>query len=293
MEKKQEKQKFCSECNYRGYKIADDFSPFAKAISCPSCSQICSICQGEKFLKKTDQEGFTFFANCECQEQEFRMNLFNQAQIPSRFTTNLKKENFTEPFLKKPYQKSFKFVEKFHPLCKGLIFSGPIGCGKTTLISAIAQEITLEKGCSCLFFEFSRLLEEIRNNYNKQETESTLLDKICKSSLLIIDELGKGKNSEWELGIIENLVNRRYNSKQATLFTTNFSFKSEVLEAALKTKITERTYSRIQEMCDFIAIDGKDLRKIALVKTDEHKQSLKKSNQIQKNKEVDSELFTI
>jgi DNA replication protein DnaC len=265
-------QKNCTDCNGRGYQVVNSFPPLAKAIFCPSCSETCPLCQGENFLKKIDKEGLSFFEPCECQEKKVRFDLFNKAKIPSRFTTSFQEGNFNEAFLKKIYQKSAKFVKNFHPLCKGMIFSGTIGCGKTTLVTAIAQEVTLEKGHSCGFFEFSRLLEEIRNSYNSQTTETDILDKICKNELLIIDELGKGKNSEWELGIIESLVNRRYNSKQATLFTTNFSFKSADTELPLSTRITKRTYSRIQEMCDFISINGKDLRKIPLVKADEQEQ---------------------
>ena len=255
-------REYCKECNYKGYQVSGDYPPFATAIFCPSCSKICPLCYGERFYKKIDNHGKSFFVSCVCQKLAKKIDLFNQIKIPSRFTTNLQKENFTEDFLQESYQKSIAFITNFQPLCKGLLFSGDIGCGKTTLVSAIAQEITLNQGYSCLFFEFSRLLEEVRSGYQSGAAESELLDRVCSTSLLIIDELGKGKNSKWEMSIIEGVVNRRYNAKQTTIFVTNFTFQNSKTTEHLKYKITDRTYSRAQEMCDFIAIEGKDLRKI-------------------------------
>lgn len=271
-------EKHCEDCNYKGYQVIDHFPPFAKAIFCPSCYKICSLCKGERFLKKVSSNGRSFFDSCECQELGKRIDLFNQAKIPSRFTTSLEKKNFTESFLQESYKKSVQFTNNFQPLCKGILFSGMIGCGKTTLITAIAQKIILEKGYSCLFFEFSRLLEEVRNGYQNGATESEFLDEICSKSLLIIDELGKGKNSKWELSIMESLVERRYNAKQTTIFATNFSFTHSMGGEGLQGKITDRAYSRLQEICDFVAIQGKDLRKIPVVAKAESMSLVAKTN---------------
>ena len=255
------KKKFCKECDYQGYKVVDDRNAcFAEVIACPSCSfGLCPECQGEKFIEKKDDQGYMSLELCNCQQLKTKMSLFNRAKIPNRFTRNLQKENFREAFLKEAFAKSLEFVESFNPQAKGIIFSGVIGCGKTTLVSAIAQQITLQKGYSCLFFEFTMLLEEIRDTYSQQKSEMEILDKICANDLVIVDEIGKGKNSEWEIGIIESLVNRRYNNNQTMLFTTNFTFSGKK-DNLLKNRITARTYSRIQEMCDFITIEGKDLR---------------------------------
>ena len=250
------KQEFCKECDYLGYRIKDNYPPCAVAIMCPSCAHVCSWCQGEGFIKKVN-----LIMPCECQKLTNKIALFNKTKTPSRFTTSLKTENFSKNFLKEPYKQAVEFVKNFHPLSKGLVFFGPVGCGKTTLVSAIIQKITLEKEYSCLFVEFSRLLEEIKNCYsNNNQAEMDLLDKICRHPLLVIDELGTIKDTEWELGIIDNLINRRYNAKQTTLFTTNFTLKKCQDKPTLRSRLSKKTYSRIQEMCEFITIKGIDLR---------------------------------
>ena len=48
---------------------------------------------------------------------------------------------------------------------------------------------------------------------------------MARIPVLILDELGKGKNSEWEMNIIDKIIHQRYNAKKKTIFTTNYSFK--------------------------------------------------------------------
>ena len=145
-------------------------------------------------------------------------SLFNQAQIPSRFgEVSLYIDNKKQPALIASYKKAISFVTKPNKK-EGLLFSGEIGCGKTTLVCALAKELILEKQEACFFIEFPELLNRIKARYDKQESETEFLEEMARIPVLILDELGKGKNSEWEMNIIDKIIHQRYNAKKKNYF---------------------------------------------------------------------------
>jgi len=164
-----------------------------------------------------------------------------------------------------------RFVEEY-PLEKtGLLFIGPIGTGKTHLAVGTLQELLRSKGVPCRFCDYRELLKEIQNSYNPsvQTTELEILRPIFDTEVLVLDELGAVKPSEWVWDTVSLILNSRYNDKRTTIITTNFSDKpagqhsgahGAAREETLGDRIGERMRSRLHEMCRVVQMDGIDFR---------------------------------
>ena len=156
---------------------------------------------------------------------------------------------------------------------------GGVGVGKTRLVSTMLRDYTLKYGIPSLFKEFTSLLSEIKSGYDRGFSESIILEKIGETEILVIDELGKGRKSDWEITILDLIISNRYNMKKTTIFTTNYTEKKSTTFAeiftiragkdgmeeverkeTLKQRVHSRIYSRLKEMCDFIEMRGADYR---------------------------------
>jgi DNA replication protein DnaC len=88
--------------------------------------------------------------------------------------------------------------------------------------------------------------------------------------VLVIDELGKGRGSEWELSVLDELISKRYNAQRTTVFTSNFapedpsgdsSQPGSVSEEKVVDRVGVRIYSRLMEMCEPVRLQGPDYRR--------------------------------
>ena len=101
---------------------------------------------------------------------------------------------------------------------------GKIGTGKTHLAVGIIKELILTRGISCLFYDYRELLKEIQNSYNStvQTTELDVLRPVFETDVLVLDELGAVKPTEWVWDTVSLILNTRYNDNRTTIITTNF-----------------------------------------------------------------------
>ena len=100
----------------------------------------------------------------------------------------------------------------------------------------------------------------------------SLIEPYLKSRVLVIDELAKGRNNEWEQTILDQFISSRYNAAdKVTLFTTNYSDQGRAStdtnartmsfqKQSLEEKVGDRIFSRLSQMCDFIKMEGEDYR---------------------------------
>src|SRR5208283_1599605 len=88
----------------------------------------------------------------------------------------------------------------------------------------IAKELILQKSTACLFYDYRELLKEIQNSYNAsvQATEMDVLRPVFEAEVLVLDELGAAKPSEWVWDTVSHILNTRYNDKRTTIITTNY-----------------------------------------------------------------------
>jgi DNA replication protein DnaC len=140
---------------------------------------------------------------------------------------------------------------------RGLWLFGDVGTGKTTLAMLVAKA-ALEAGRSVAIYSLPRLLNEIRRTYDEGNDSSyvELLDRLAEVDLLHVDDLGAEKSSPWVLEQLYAIVNARYEAERSMVITTNLD------RPALVEQITERTVSRLEEMCEVLPVWGGDHRQV-------------------------------
>jgi DNA replication protein DnaC len=149
--------------------------------------------------------------------------------------------------------------------------------GKTHLAVGIIKELLVSKGIPCLFYDYRELLKQIQNSYNDsvKATELEVLRPVFESEVLVLDELGAVKPTEWVWDTVSLILNTRYNNNRTTIITTNYpddaardsngnSEFSRAQRAArgetLGDRIGERMRSRLHEMCRIVKMEGADFR---------------------------------
>mgnify|MGYP001157449673 FL=1 len=140
---------------------------------------------------------------------------------------------------------------------------GTVGVGKTHLAVSILKGLT-ERGFSCLFYEFGALLKEIQDSYNPStfSSELSVLAPVLNAEVLVLDELGASKPTDWVRDTLGHIINTRYNDKKLTVFTTNYlDIRPNDREETLEDRIGVRTRSRLFEMCKSVEISGPDYRR--------------------------------
>jgi DNA replication protein DnaC len=153
----------------------------------------------------------------------------------------------------------------------GLLFTGDNGVGKTHLAVATLRELTTTKGARGQFWDFHELIREIRNSYDEQTrtTELQVLAPVVEADILLLDDLGAWKMTDWMLDTLFFLLNSRYMAKRATIITTNFPDVAP--EVALRDqthrrkeylveRVGARLRSRLMEMCLVVKMQGNDHR---------------------------------
>jgi DNA replication protein DnaC len=137
---------------------------------------------------------------------------------------------------------------------RGLWFMGPVGTGKTTL-AMLVSKAALKAGRSVAIYSLPRLLNEIRDTHRAERSHVALLDRLTAIDLLHIDDVGAERTTDWVLEELYSIVNARYEDQRSMVITTNILDREALCE-----QITERTVSRLTEMCDELPLLGYDRR---------------------------------
>jgi DNA replication protein DnaC len=213
---------------------------------------------------------------CDCQLRARAQSLLSGARIPKRYE-HCELSEFdphfqgAHPALAHALLEAKAFVAAYPLETTGLLLIGGIGVGKTHLAVGIMKELILNKGTACLFYDYRELLKQIQNSYNHsvQATELDVLRPVFESEVLVLDELGAVKPTEWVWDTVSLILNTRYNDNRTTIITTNFEDKPAAAvagprgaarEETLGDRIGERMRSRLHEMCRIIKLEGSDFR---------------------------------
>jgi len=137
---------------------------------------------------------------------------------------------------------------------RGLWFMGPVGTGKTTLAMLVSKS-ALAAGRSVAIYSLPRLLNEIRDTHRAERSHVELLDRLTAVDLLHIDDVGAERTTDWVLEELYSIVNARYEDQRSVVITTNITDRDALCE-----QISERTVSRLTEMCDELPVLGDDRR---------------------------------
>jgi DNA replication protein DnaC len=155
----------------------------------------------------------------------------------------------------KAYDACKAFCENYSKeTTKGLKLFGNYGSGKTHLVSAIIHKLG-EQMIDCRFMVVPELLRSIRQGFSQDSDKANdLVKEAERAHLLILDDLGAEKTSDWVREQLYIIINRRYENMLPTIVTTNCT------TAELVERLGERTVSRLIEMTDAYKITADDYR---------------------------------
>lgn len=274
----------CTACGGAGYVVEQKVGSPARARRC-SCQSTCARCGGSGYVMVSSGSGSVAQA-CACRHLDQRIATFNAVGIPAAVA----RASF-ETF--RPWSQSqakaraacenFAHGVRGDQASRGVLLHGKPGCGKTHLLAAALRWLALEKGVTCRYVEFMLLLSDIRSGFGSNRGHMEILGPLASVPVLAIDELGKERGTEWERSMLDELISRRYNAGLTTLFATNYprdpapvpvptggrvhtasrDFQRDAEQISLEERVGQRIYSRLNEMCDFVAVDGPDYRKDA------------------------------
>ncbi|HWE34122.1 MAG TPA: ATP-binding protein [Solirubrobacteraceae bacterium] len=135
----------------------------------------------------------------------------------------------------------------------GLWFMGPVGTGKTTL-AMLVSKAALAAGRTVAIYSLPDLLRKIRQTFD-DGSHDDLFERLTTVDLLHIDDIGAEQTTPWVLEELYSIVNARYEDERSIVITTNILDREALCE-----QITERTVSRLTEMCDELPLLGHDRR---------------------------------
>lgn len=134
-----------------------------------------------------------------------------------------------------------------------LLMYGKVGTGKTHLAAAIANYL-VDTGTSVLFDTYTNHLNKLKAEFTTQGN-GTYLEKLKSVPLLVLDDVGKEKQTEWSRAVMFDVINCRYERMLPIVITTNYDSKG------LEEYFDEAVFSRLCEMCSAITIDADDYRR--------------------------------
>jgi DNA replication protein DnaC len=242
---------------------AEESNSLQSRVSTTAEPIVCSFCFGTG-MEVVPGKGAR---RCRCRTQDARAKLLEAARIPRRYEEcslgNYQPANNNGSQLQ-AFNYAYRLVSEYPSVDRGLLFMGTCGVGKTHLSVAILRELMEKKGVSCLFYEFGTLLKKIQNSYNpiSQTSELKVLTRVIEAEVLVLDELGASKPTDWVRDTMMHIINTRYNDRRLTIFTTNYLDRcSSERDEILEDRIGVRLRSRLFEMCKTVQIEGEDYRR--------------------------------
>jgi DNA replication protein DnaC len=246
----------------------------------------CERCGGTGF-EIVSRDGREYAQPCECRRPSSRAGAdpASACRIPRRYEhCTLGSFEPGSASLASALEKAMAFCSGYPHLGAdeglGLLFSGDNGVGKTHLAVGVLRELVETKGARGQFWDFHELIREIKSSYDPETktTELQVLEPVVETDVLLLDDLGAWKMTDWMNDTLFYILNSRYMAKRPTIITTNYQdvTREEALAADplrrrefLVERIGQRLRSRLMEMCLVVRLAGSD-----------HRQARQQANQV-------------
>lgn len=215
----------------------------------------CEICKDTGYIV-IDQVAYP----CNCTKSKNRLpeklsktllKDFNMEFYPRKAINPEKSKDTYYDKAVKLYSDVVKFVEELENgenYVKGLFITGPIGSGKTHLVSAIYNELKKTR-FDVEFFVVPDLLEQGKADMFNENGTRDVFSKAKKAKVLILDDLGAHNYTPWIINQLYSLINYRLNNMLTTIITTNLRLDD------IDIRLDERIASRILELCNIYNLD--------------------------------------
>ncbi len=194
-------------------------------------SEVCTICGGSG-LRIMQEDGRQFVKDCVCRVQRRAERMLGLAHIPKRYEhCTLENYDTDLPYSHKTQVLARLTAKKFiegYPLetgGRGLLVTGSIGGRQNPSCGWHLQALVAERGAKGLFFDYRDLLKQVQNSYNSKvsATELEILAPVFDAEVLVLDELGASKPTDWVWDTVAHILNTRYNDRRTTIITTNYA----------------------------------------------------------------------
>lgn len=151
------------------------------------------------------------------------------------------------------------WITKYERKCNGLVLTGSKGNGKTHLLVAIGKALIQRHTVQPLFTTTSEFLRDTKARFaldaNKTDDAEDAFEKVAGATVLLLDDLGAERQTEWSVGLLCDLIDTRYAEGRTTIVTTNFD------AAEIKRTYGDRFADRLFDMSDLILISGPSRRR--------------------------------
>lgn len=218
-------------------------------------SDTCPICGGLEWVI-SEEDNVTVAAPCRCRKRNLMERRTRFADIPKAFREmrlgSFRVDVYREPEEKKKALVACRMVKEYLEMFreaedKGMglyLYSGTKGSGKTRMAASIANELMEAHDVQVKFAVSTEILAEIRRTFDKgsEYTQSQVLDAFRTAEVLVLDDFGAEKVTEWVADQFYHILNSRYVSRKVTLFTSNESLGTLKYDERITNRIKERCY---------------------------------------------------
>jgi DNA replication protein DnaC len=212
----------------------------------------CPICKGTGFV---DKGNVVEMCQCRFKEENFQRLL----NIPKKFwSAELDNYQPISPAQRRALEVCKEFVFNFGPEeGKGITLVGPPQMGKTHLVVGVLKALYRQKRVRGFFFDTKEMLFQLRFYAGSQEDKySRLLRFLMRVPILVLDDLGSERLSDWSIEVISLLITYRYNHQLSTLITTNYQLKKseEDLLNSLEERLSPGVVGKLFHMNEVVYI---------------------------------------
>lgn len=242
----------------------------------------CGVCKAprQRFMEVTDPtpddpshtRRVKVTTLCKCEEEEERkrkaaeqaekdMEIIRKLRRASLMDAHFAASTFENFRQTKNNEKNLtlcrRYAHKFDTMLEknqGLLFWGPVGTGKSFAAACIANYL-LENKVPVMMTSFVKLLEAVQFG---REDESDIIRRLNRAKLVIFDDLGAERSTDYAIERVYNIIDSRYRSKLPMILTTNLTLEEMKREEDIR---YTRIYDRVFETCYPMQFSGPSLRK--------------------------------